>query len=630
MSASPVARVLIDSPLPQLDRLFDYAVPDRLLDAAQPGLRVRVPLRGRIADGWLVELAATSEVPGELAELEQVVSTLPALDPGALRLARRLADRLAGTASDVLRLAIPRRQARVEQAVAALEAAAETAESARPPAGEAGAASTDGTPADGTPAEGRPAPPTVTGFPALADGLAEGGRFALLAPAQPVPTAEGAWLPAWSTVLADCAAAVHARGESAVLVVPDHRDLDQLAAALALRLPAEPVARLDAAQRPAARYRAFLDAKAGRARLVIGNRSALLAPVPRLGLIAVWDEADPLLEEPHAPYPQARDIALLRQELDGAALVLAAHSRSAEVQRLVGLGWLQEAVPSRAYRPRVVLSERQPEGGPGPRVPPGAYAALRDGLVAGPVLVQVARPPGPEPEASAAAAPVAPQAPDVLRTARELGLAFPKAKVVPAHGSRPVGALEASPAIVVATRGSEPFAEGGYRAVVLLDGRRMLARESLRVAEDCLRWWANAAALAAPGAPVVLAGVDGPVADAFATWALPAFAAAELADRRALGFPPAVRTLRLHGPIAAVRELAEELQQRFGATPLRPPQRADGAEEALLRFDYRYGGEVAAEVKAAMIRAATGRRRPASRPGLPLKARFDEREPFQA
>ncbi|MET0976594.1 MAG: hypothetical protein ABWX82_13090, partial [Leifsonia sp.] len=40
-----IARVLIDSPLPQLDHLFDYAIPDNLAHLAQPGVRVRVPLR---------------------------------------------------------------------------------------------------------------------------------------------------------------------------------------------------------------------------------------------------------------------------------------------------------------------------------------------------------------------------------------------------------------------------------------------------------------------------------------------------------------------------------------------------------------------------------------------------------
>ena len=49
-----VARVLIDSPLPQLDRLFDYAIPPALQPDARPGVRVKVPLRsaGRMVEGW--------------------------------------------------------------------------------------------------------------------------------------------------------------------------------------------------------------------------------------------------------------------------------------------------------------------------------------------------------------------------------------------------------------------------------------------------------------------------------------------------------------------------------------------------------------------------------------------------
>ena len=45
MTSRRVARVLIDSPLPQLDRLFDYAIPEHLAEDAAAGVRVRVPLR---------------------------------------------------------------------------------------------------------------------------------------------------------------------------------------------------------------------------------------------------------------------------------------------------------------------------------------------------------------------------------------------------------------------------------------------------------------------------------------------------------------------------------------------------------------------------------------------------------
>ena len=62
-----IARVAVDIPLPHLDRLFDYVVPETLVSQAQPGVRVRVRFAGRLRDGYLIELAETSEVTGRLA-----------------------------------------------------------------------------------------------------------------------------------------------------------------------------------------------------------------------------------------------------------------------------------------------------------------------------------------------------------------------------------------------------------------------------------------------------------------------------------------------------------------------------------------------------------------------------------
>lgn len=112
------------------------------------------------------------------------------------------------------------------------------------------------------------------------------------------------------------------------------------------------------------------------------------------------------------------------------------------------------------------------------------------------------------------------------RTADGAGRAFPgEARDLVSDGERPLLEVDGRPGLVIATRGAEPLASGGYRAVLLLDGERMVARESLRVGEDVLRWWSDAAALAADGAPVVLVGVGGRLASALATWTQPAYAA---------------------------------------------------------------------------------------------------------
>src|SRR3954467_2562183 len=116
VALSAIARVLVDSPLPQLDRLLDYRIPDGM-DGVVPGVRVSVPLRAasRIAEGFVVELSSQQDFPGPLSDIVALISPVPVLQPEVWALARAVADRAAGSASDVLRLAIPPRQVRVEK-----------------------------------------------------------------------------------------------------------------------------------------------------------------------------------------------------------------------------------------------------------------------------------------------------------------------------------------------------------------------------------------------------------------------------------------------------------------------------------------------------------------------------------
>ena len=113
MPAATIARVLVDAALPQLDRLLDYRVPPGMADVA-PGVRVTVPLRSasRMTQGFVVDLGEQQDYPGPLSDVEAVVSPIPVLRPEVWRLARAVADRAAGSAIDVLRLAIPPRQVR--------------------------------------------------------------------------------------------------------------------------------------------------------------------------------------------------------------------------------------------------------------------------------------------------------------------------------------------------------------------------------------------------------------------------------------------------------------------------------------------------------------------------------------
>ena len=113
--SAPVARVVVDVGLAHLDRPFDYRVPAHLDDVAVPGVRVRVRFAGRLVDGFLLERADESAHVGRLAWVDKVVSPEPVLTPEVERLCRAVADRQAGMLTDVLRLAVPPRHARVEK-----------------------------------------------------------------------------------------------------------------------------------------------------------------------------------------------------------------------------------------------------------------------------------------------------------------------------------------------------------------------------------------------------------------------------------------------------------------------------------------------------------------------------------
>jgi primosomal protein N' (replication factor Y) (superfamily II helicase) len=674
-----IARVLVVSPLPQLDRLFDYRIPDGV--EVVPGARVRVPLRtaGRVVDGFVVDTSLQVDYPGPLSDLDEVVSAAPVLRPEVWALARAVADRAAGSASDVLRIAIPGRQVRVEKAWLAARAA--TAEAAA-----------DGAPGDDAARPGPDAgarsevdaPPPAPGFPvgALERIVDEGGRAAL----QPQPGVEalpgadpeapGPTVGRWAIALAHAAARSVAGGRSAIVAVPDYRDVEQVVAALGPLLPDGDVVRWDARQSGPDRYRGFLRAIDDRPAAIVGTRSVVYAPAARLGLIALWDDGDPLLAEPLAPYVHARDAALVRREQQGAALILGGHTRTTETQRLVELGWLEELRPQRPAHPRIIPTEASTADDAAAaqaRIPSLAWRTASDALRDGPVLVQVGRPGfapglacgdcgeaarcrrcgGPLRQRRQGAPPqclwcgvadpgwrcptcrggrLRPLGRGSVRTAEELGRAFPRVRVIVSDGDRPVTTVGGAPALVIATRGAEPIAEGGYRAVLLLDGDRMVAREHLRVAEDCLRWWSDAAALAADDAPVVLVGVGGRLARALATWRQADFARAELADRRELRFPPAVRVATITGADDAV-ERAIELAVEAGADALGPTGTADGAR-AILRVDYAHAGRLAEAMRGEVVRLAGQRRKPTpgrpprGRQPVPLRVRFDDPDPF--
>lgn len=671
-----VAQVLLDSALPQLDHLFDYAVPPELADTVRVGQRVRVPFRSkdRKTFGYIIAFAERSEFGGNLSAIADVVTEVPQLTPDVWALARAVADRAGGSAGDILRLAIPTRQVRVEKKHLAEQAAELTV-----------------VPSDTT-AQETAGPEPFLPEAAIAEELIRGERLSHLASHGPERLHTGEWVGGWAAQLARVALEVFRLGRSVILVAPDYRDLDQLRDALAAFGHTE-VVRVDSRQSNSERYGSFLRALDPEPRLILGNRSAVYAPAHELGAILLWDDGDPVLAEPLTPYVHARDAALIRAEQARAGLLFAGHVRSAEVQRLVELRYVR-AQANLPRRTRVFHADaaRAPDAFSG-RVPEFAAQTIREGLKSGPVLVQVATP-GYAPVAicgdcgelarcgvcrgpigfkvvgrascrwcgeyannwhcgDCGSARLQERGMGSARTVEQFERQFAGVRVILSDGEHSRERVDARPALVVATRGAEPLAASGYRAVVLLDAERLLGIETLRAGEDCLRWWENAAALAAPDGLCLMASGGGPVVTAFVTGRTDEWLRGELRDRHALRYPPAVRVASVSGGPEEVSRALETIADVPGVDHLGPTSvpsqtgpnrgslgaaspaaRSAGIVRAIVRFDYGHGAEVAKRLRGALVADAAGSsarakgRAPGRARPEALRLRFDDRGVF--
>jgi primosomal protein N' (replication factor Y) len=607
----PVARVLVDVPLAHLDRPFDYLVPAKLHEQVVPGSRVKVRFAGQDVDGFVLERVDRSEHEGRLAPVRRAVSPEPVLSPEVARLSGLVAERYAGTRSDVLRLAVPTRHAGTE----------------KQPSPPAPAATVDL-------AAVRDAWAPYAGGAAFVDRLESGESPRVVWSALP---GDG-----WPVALAAAAAATVASGRGALLCVPDHRDVDRVDAALTAVLGEGRHVTLTADAGPSARYRAFLAVSRGAVRVVLGTRAAAFAPVHDLGLVALWDDGDDLYAEPRAPYPHTREVLLTRAGDQGCAALVGGFARTVEAEYLLRTSWAVELAADRATLrdagPRVSVTgatDRELERDPlarSARLPRTGYDAVRDGLEQGPVLLQTPRqgyltslacdtcraparcpvctgplqlsaahrPPScrwcgteqhawacPECGGRGLRAPVVGE----RRTAEELGRAFPAVPVRTSSGDRVLASVPDKPALVVATPGAEPVAEGGYATVVLLDTWLTLSRGDLRTSEEALRRWLAAAALARPGdrgGRVVAVGDPADRAlQALVRWDPSGFARREMEERQSAHLPPASRLATVTGTEDDVTGAVEALTLPPGAEVLGPvpvpPAAGTDADEAVVR-----------------------------------------------
>jgi primosomal protein N' (replication factor Y) len=275
-TATRVCRVAVD--VLAVERLFDYTVPEPLAAAVGVGTIVRVNLAGRRVRAWIVEDDVESEAPPEkLRPLVAAVSAGP--PPDVVALTEWAARRFAGPRLPLLRAASP----------AAVIA-----------------------PGSSTPTVG-PRTTVEVGFGTnpLPNAAAELARDAVERPVSVVR-----WPPAEDS--ADLVAGVLAPEGSTIVVLPDGR-LGALGAKLRDR--GATVVPWLTEGRPRDRARAWDRCRRGSC-VVLGGRSAVLAPVPDLAAVVILDDGSEALKEERSPTWHARDLAAERTRRRGARLTL--------------------------------------------------------------------------------------------------------------------------------------------------------------------------------------------------------------------------------------------------------------------------------------------------------------------
>ena len=249
-TASDGGRVCRVQPdVPAVHRAFDYSLPDVLARDVRVGTIVRVPLHGRRVRGWVLDPDVAESEVARLRDVLAVVSAGPPAD--VVELCRWTAWRWAGPLATLLRAASPPNVV---------------------PVGEVPERETAVYPA-----------------PAAAE-----ERLTLTSPL---------------VDLAGPAVALVAGEGSTIVLDPDAARAARLVAALEHQGREVVVLRSD---QPAAERTAAWDRARAGAHVVVGGRTAVLAPVPDLERVVVLDEADEALEEERAPTWNARDVAFER------------------------------------------------------------------------------------------------------------------------------------------------------------------------------------------------------------------------------------------------------------------------------------------------------------------------------
>ena len=519
-----IARVRFPSPIPALDKEFDYLVPESMPDL-QFGQLVRVPFGKDQALKTAIVVGASSDTDfaGPLAEVIEIETSFPLLTGEQLELVESVSRRFLGSTGELLAQVLPKRMIRVEKQWIAPDPEQAVVQETEPK------------------------------------------RIYL----QPSIVREGNY-PSWVIDFLGISQKYLSQNKSVLISLPDYRDLDLLkTAATAAGVVFTDIHSGNTASE---NYLGYLKAMST-VGMYVGLRSTVFLPARNLGGLLVLDDGDESHIEPTSPYWNTRDVALLRQAQDSCDLIFCSLSPSAEITRLIDIGYLVHVTSSIEHPAMSITASTN-------RLDDGIYGAVAKTLSDNkPVLIQIAnlgfatalacarcseirtctcgariwidtqkqyrcrscKAKGALPNCSCGEQKVR-----VLRTGSSaivewLRNAFKDANVIHSSAEERITQITSGPNLVISTPGAEPEVPGGYGYVVIADAYSMVGAPRLRALEKSLLYWANALEKLSKDGVGVLVGLTGELAEQMRGLKFFQAVDQDYRERLELGLPPARR-----------------------------------------------------------------------------------------
>lgn len=294
----PKAYLRLALPTP-LRRLFDYLPPQAVdIKSLMPGVRVKVPFQSRALIGVLIEVVETTDVPpAKLKSALEILDEKPLFTEDVFKICHWAADYYQSALGEVLSAALPVMLRKGKSLSRKRKKAPVTIIQDQPPILNA-----DQMQAVKTINETK----HFTTF--LLDGVTGSGK---------------------TEVYLHAIADRLAQGKQVLVLVPEISLTPQTITRFRARFPVE-IAALHSDLSDGERLVAWQAAASGEARIVIGTRSAIFTPFSELGLIIVDEEHDSSFKQQDRFRYHARDLAVLRANLNQIPIVLGSATPSLE------------------------------------------------------------------------------------------------------------------------------------------------------------------------------------------------------------------------------------------------------------------------------------------------------------